>query len=140
MNRVIRVSAVLITDAAQRALMVRKHGTAAFMQPGGKPEPGESAAATAVRELAEELGLTVDPDLLVPLGVYRTAAANEAGFDVVADCFSLVLDKPVTVNAAAEIAEARWFTAADIAGATIAPLSAQALLPLVWAEAPVRDV
>ena len=39
------VSAAVITDAAGRVLVVRKHGTSVFMQPGGKPEAGESAAA-----------------------------------------------------------------------------------------------
>ncbi len=139
MTGVIRVSAVLITDDANRALMVRKHGTTAFMQPGGKPEPGESPAETAVRELAEELGLTVALEDLEPLGVHRTPAANEAGFDVVADCFALRLTNTIAVVAAAEIAEARWLTLSDLATLTIAPLSTQALLPRVWGEAPVNE-
>ena len=138
MTGVIRVSAVLITDERNRALMVRKHATAAFMQPGGKPEPGETPAETAVRELAEELGITVDAADLVPLGTHRTAAANEAGFDVEADCFALRLTETKAVRAAAEITEARWFTLDDLATAIIAPLSTQALLPLVWGEAPVH--
>ncbi|MGF3052823.1 NUDIX hydrolase [Microbacterium sp. YY-03] len=134
---IIRVSAVLITDTAGRALMVRKHGTAAFMQPGGKPEAGETPAQTAARELAEELGIIVDPGELAPLGTHRTAAANEHGFDVVADCFALTIADPTGIAAAAEIAEARWLTLQDLATLTIAPLSMKALLPLVWGEAPV---
>ncbi|MDQ4110455.1 MAG: NUDIX domain-containing protein, partial [Actinomycetota bacterium] len=38
-------------------LTVRKNGTTKFMLPGGKLEPGESAAEAAVREVAEELGV-----------------------------------------------------------------------------------
>lgn len=137
---VIRVSAVLITDADNRALMVRKRGTDAFMQPGGKPEAGETPADTAVREIAEELGIIVDPAHLTPLGVHRTAAANERGFDVVADCFALQLTDISMIRAAAEIAEARWLTLTDLPSVTIAPLSTQALLPLAWGEAPVNEV
>ncbi len=54
--RRIHVSAAVIMDADGRLLLVRKEGTTAFMQPGGKPEPGESPSETLSRELAEELG------------------------------------------------------------------------------------
>ena len=43
------VSAAVITDASGRVLVVRKHGTTVFMQPGGKPETGESAAEALAR-------------------------------------------------------------------------------------------
>jgi 8-oxo-dGTP pyrophosphatase MutT (NUDIX family) len=43
--------------------------------PGGRTEPGESARATAVRELAEEIGLVVDPRALEgPVGLRRVVA------------------------------------------------------------------
>src|SRR6478609_7813601 len=58
--RRIHVSAAVILDGDGRLLLVRKAGTTAFMQPGGKPEPGESASETLSRELAEELCLEVD--------------------------------------------------------------------------------
>lgn len=138
MNREIRVSAVLISDEHGSALMVRKHGTEAFMQPGGKPEPGENAAETAARELQEELGIIVSPAELTPLGTFRTAAANEAGFDVIAASFSLHMPHRAC-EPSAEIAEARWLKLEDLSTLVIAPLSTQALLPLLWGEAPVRE-
>ena len=52
----IKVVAALICDDAGRVLLVRKRGTTAFMQPGGKRDPGEDDIAALSREIAEELG------------------------------------------------------------------------------------
>ena len=54
--------AALIRDEAGRVLLVRKRGTAAFMQPGGKRDAGESDVAALARELVEELGCRVSAD------------------------------------------------------------------------------
>jgi 8-oxo-dGTP pyrophosphatase MutT (NUDIX family) len=83
----ISVSAGVVLDGRGRTLLVRKTGTRAFMNPGGKPEPGESAAEALCRELAEEVGLAIRPDELTYLGRYRADAANEPGHLVDADVF-----------------------------------------------------
>lgn len=87
METVIRIAAALIVDADGLALVVRKQGAAVFMQPGGKIERGESAAAALARELDEELGLVVAPESFEPLGRFSAPAANEPGFTVEADVF-----------------------------------------------------
>ena len=132
MTREVHVSAAVVLDPAGRALLVRKRGTETFMQPGGKPEPDETPAQTLARELHEEVGLSVDADELVPLGLFRAAAANEPGFTVVAHAFVLprAVD-PAEVVAEAEIAELRWFDESEASALPLAPLS-HVLLPLVW--------
>ena len=133
MKRTIRVSAAVVTDAAGRALVVRKTGTIAFMQPGGKPEPGESAAQALVRELAEEIGVSVAEGDLLPMGTFETDAANEPGHRVIADAFRRELE-PDAARLSGEIEELRWITSADVDGIVLAPLSRDLLLPLVWAS------
>lgn len=132
----IHVSAAVIVDDDGRVLVVRKQGTIRFMQPGGKPEPGESAAQTLVRELHEELGLELDEADLVPLGTFISEAANEPGHRVVAEAFSTSID-PGTASVQAELAELRWITPADAETLPLAPLSVEHLLPIAW-PAPTR--
>jgi len=133
----IHVSAAIITDSAGRVLVVRKQGTERFMQPGGKPEAGETAAQTLARELHEELGLQIPEDRLRPLGVFVSAAANEPGHRVVATAFATTAE-PADVRVQAALAELRWITPADAATLPLAPLSEEHLLPLAWPD-PVRS-
>ena len=128
----IHVSAAVIVDDRGHALVVRKHGTTRFMQPGGKPEAGESAAATLIRELEEELALRVDEADLTPLGTFVSAAANEPDHRVVADAFALRA-QPGDVVVQAELAELRWLEPGDWTSVPLAPLSSEHLLPIAWA-------
>lgn len=128
-GEVIRVSAALIVDDAGRLLVVRKRGTTVFMQPGGKPDPGENPAQTLSRELAEELGASVPVEALEPLGSFTAAAANEAGATVVAEVFRARLEGPIA--AAAEIAELRWVHPREFANLALAPLITEHMLPLL---------
>lgn len=122
---VIRIAAAVMTDDAGRVLLVRKRGTSAWMQPGGKVEPGEQPDETLVRELEEELGVVVPVASLRPWGRFQAPAANEPGHTVDCDVFGVeTAHVPV---AAAEIEELRW-VAVDETGLTIAPLA----LEVVW--------
>jgi 8-oxo-dGTP diphosphatase len=127
----IHVSAAVIHDQNRRVLVVRKQGTSAFMQPGGKPEAGENPAQTLARELDEELGLIVAEAQLEPLGRFISAAANEPGHRVIADAFALTIDADA-VAVQAEIAELRWITPEDLGTLELAPLSLEHLLPIAW--------
>ena len=105
------VSAVLLRDVDGHVLTVRKRGTDAFMHPGGKPEPGETPAQCALREVEEELGLALAPADLELVAVHRTAAANEAGRPLIASVFShphLSASSRPSVQPAAEIEQVRW--------------------------------
>ncbi|WP_341939958.1 NUDIX domain-containing protein [Microbacterium sp. LWH10-1.2] len=129
----IHVSAAVIVDDDGRVLVVRKNDTVRFMQPGGKPEEGESPAQTLVRELHEELGVLLDEGDLEPLGTFISEAANEPGHRVVAEAFSATVD-PAAVTVQAELAELRWITREDAETLPLAPLSVEHLLPIAWSR------
>jgi 8-oxo-dGTP pyrophosphatase MutT (NUDIX family) len=103
-----------------------------FMHPGGKPEAGESAVQAAARELAEEVGIVIDPQDLELMGVWIADAANEAATDIEATVFRA----PGTWQAhpSAEIAEIRWLDLAALDNgaalpADLAPLLTDHILP-----------
>lgn len=121
------VSAVCVFDEAGRLLTVRKQGTDRFMHPGGKPEPGETAAETASRELLEEVGIAVAPEELLPMGVWLAEAANEAATDIEATVFTA--PGTWTAHPSAEIAEIRWLDLAADLPADLAPLLTDHILP-----------
>lgn len=127
------MSAAVVVDRSGRALVVRKHGTVVFQQPGGKPDPGESALDAVVREVAEETGIVADPADFEPLGRFTDAAANEPGHTVVADAYALrVMVDAASVVPAAEIAELRWIAQGDVATTPLAPLSRNHLIRFAW--------
>ena len=129
MNRpVISIVAALIRDPAGRVLLVRKRGTAAFMQPGGKRDAGEDDVAALAREIDEELGCRVLPGSARSLGVFDCAAANEPGRLVNAAVYSV--DVAGDVVARAEIDELIWIDPASPPDIHLAPLTRDHVLPL----------
>ena len=128
-TRVIRVSAVVMRDAAGRVLNVRKRGTAALMLPGGKHEPGEAPIDTAVREFGEELGVQLDRSRLRELGVFRASAANEPGHVVEATVFEHPLvPGALSAQPQAEIAALEWVDP-GAARPDMAPLNTEHIFP-----------
>ena len=131
MKNVIRVSAVCLYDHDGRLLTVRKQGTGKFMHPGGKPEPGETAAEAGSRELAEEVGVDVPAEALDLMGVWTGTAANESNTDIEATVFTAPGSwDAASVVPAAEIAELRWLDLSQAAGHNdLAPLLTEFVLP-----------
>lgn len=128
---IVQVSAAVVTDENGLALVVRKRGAVVFQQPGGKPDPGEDAVDTVLREMAEEIGVHARREDLEPLGRFSEAAANEPGHRVVADAFALRIRHDQAV-AAAEIAELRWVSRDEVDEVPLAPLSRHHLIGFAW--------
>ncbi len=69
-RKLLLVAAAALIDPKGRVLIAQRSAHKALGSywefPGGKVEPGESPEAALVRELKEELDLTVEPDALDP--------------------------------------------------------------------------
>lgn len=127
-DKTIDVVAALIRDAQGRVLLVRKRGTAAFMQPGGKRDVGESDIAALSREIVEELGCCVDQRTARSLGEFDCASANEPGFALRASVYAI--DIAGAVSPRAEIDEIVWVDPCKPTDLPLAPLTRDHVLPL----------
>ena len=84
-------ASVLVEDADGRVLLVRRGDDGSWCMPGGGAERDSSFLSTAVAELREETGLSVEPDDLVAFasvsepGVHRLTYPNGD----VTHCFAL---------------------------------------------------
>jgi 8-oxo-dGTP diphosphatase len=124
----IRIVAALIRDRSGRVLLVRKRGTKAFMQPGGKLDAGEDDITALSREISEELGCILDPESVLPLGAFDAIAANEPGFRVEANLYGV--DVTGEISPSREIDEAIWVDPASPPDIHLAPLTRDHVLPL----------
>jgi 8-oxo-dGTP diphosphatase len=126
--KLIRIVAAVVLDDAGQTLLVRKRGTAAFMQPGGKPVRDETKVGALEREIFEELGCAMDSASCRPLGRFSAPAANEPGWTVEADLFSARLSGEIRLDA--EIEEAVWIDPDSETLLQLAPLTRRHALPL----------
>jgi mutator protein MutT len=126
---IIRIAAAVILNPQGELLLVRKRGTATFMQPGGKFETGETGEQALIRELNEEVGFELEPRDLEYVGRFTAPAANEAGHLVDCDVhFTVVTDEGA---AAAEIEELIWIDPTRMDDVALAPLTGEVMRPFI---------
>jgi 8-oxo-dGTP diphosphatase len=135
----IHKAGLLVVRGGRVLLCRKKHGTLLLILPGGKIEPGESAAGCVEREVREELGPDVRPSTLEFLGQYTDQAAGSAG-EVCVELFSTDLEGDPQPSA--EIRDLVWFgehddwtlLAPSLANRILPDLVARGLLP--WERQP----
>lgn len=123
-KKVLRIATAVILDDEGRMLLVKKMGTKAFMQPGGKIEAGENALQSLRRELIEELCVGASDATFIAR--ICAPAANEPGFEVDADVFRVVLSGQPSISA--EIEEMCWWEDHPSLALNVAPLSKKIMM------------
>ena len=95
-----------------KILSTRSRGKDTYYLPGGKREPGESDHEALVREIQEELSITLRPDSLRLYGTFQAQAhGHAAGIEVKMQCYTGSYEG--TPCASSEIEEVVWLTYAD---------------------------
>ncbi|WP_114905713.1 DUF4031 domain-containing protein [Ornithinimicrobium murale] len=114
-------SVVLVADPSDWMVLVRSNGREVWTPPGGKREEGEAPREAAVREIAEETGLRLDPARLVPVGYERITIAEghqrgpwRAGDNHIAVFGARVGERLPVVPQAADVVAAEWVDRAPL--------------------------
>ncbi|MEU8104350.1 HEAT repeat domain-containing protein [Nonomuraea muscovyensis] len=95
-----------------RILSTRSRGKTVWYIPGGKREPGETDLDTLIREIGEELSITIIPTTATHVGTYHAQAHGHAdGITVQMACYTA--DHHGVPTPSSEIEEITWLTYAD---------------------------
>ena len=103
------ITAGLVVVKDRRLLLAFSNNKKAFYLPGGKADKGETTGEALVREVQEELNVTLDPAALKFYMHVEALAFGEQG-DVLMkqDCFTTVL--PAEPRPTAEIGDLQYFS------------------------------
>ena len=128
------LATALIADSDSNILLVRKHGSEFFMQPGGKIDYEETVHQALIRELQEELNINVTPAQCQYLDSFKCRAANENNTYIYADLFlvnHLWAQKNYTPSS--EIVEVKLINPFHIPPVKLAPFTEEFVFPL-WRQ------
>lgn len=113
-------SAILERDG--RFLLIRRINPPSadlFAFPGGRAEPGESPAETALREFLEETGIPVRDPLL--FATYDIRGDKDDARHFFLSVFTVQADADLEALAADDAADAGWYTVEEIRSLPVPP-------------------
>ncbi|WP_407482820.1 NUDIX hydrolase [Elizabethkingia meningoseptica] len=93
-------------------LSTKSYGKDKYYLPGGKREPGETDEQALVREINEELSVTIDNKTLNYIGTFEAQAhGHEEGILVKMTCYAA--EYSGELKASSEIEEMKWLKYSD---------------------------
>ncbi|MFD1887873.1 NUDIX hydrolase [Paenibacillus wenxiniae] len=96
----------------RKLLCVRSKGKELYYIPGGKRDPGEEDQQTLIREVQEELGVTLEQETIMHVGTFEAEADSKAtGTIVRLTCYTA--DYEGTLQPDSEIEEMAWLSYDD---------------------------
>ncbi|CAM3096522.1 NUDIX hydrolase [Flavobacterium frigoris] len=96
-----------------KILSTKSIGKTKYYIPGGKRESGESDEQTLIREVAEELSVTIIPNTAEYIGTFSAQSDGaEEGINVIMTCYKAKYSG--TLKANSEIEEIKWLTYNDL--------------------------
>ena len=104
----IYIASAVILNTNNELLLVRKKGSNYFQLTGGKIDPNENEIQTVIREIKEEIGLSISMSELTYLGEHETHAVNEAETIVHGSIFIVKVENDFIPIIANEIEEYIW--------------------------------
>ena len=128
--KILLVVAVALIDADNRVLIAKRpegKQLAGYWEfPGGKVDPGERPEESLIRELMEELGITVSADCLAPL---TFASHGYENFHLVMPLY--VCRKWHGFITGKEGQELKWVYATDLRNYKLPPADIPLIAPLI---------
>ncbi|MFD0864036.1 NUDIX domain-containing protein [Sungkyunkwania multivorans] len=111
MNEVDKIA--FIETRNGQILSTKSKGKTKFYIPGGKRELGETDEQTLIREIAEELNITIDKQTIHYVGTFKAQSDGaKEGIIVKMTCYRAKYDG--TMKPTSEIEEIKWLNYSDL--------------------------
>jgi 8-oxo-dGTP pyrophosphatase MutT (NUDIX family) len=96
-----------------KILSTKSKGKTKYYIPGGKRESGESDEQTLIREIAEELSVSIIPNTAEYIGTFSAQSDGEKeGINVIMTCYKAKYSGNLKANS--EIEEIKWLNYKDL--------------------------